>query len=267
MPHSSLFYFLLHRCVARCFWHSQITSAFIRSHNLTVVAGRITKQTMVPPTRKAVNRYNRKGIKKHRPDIIVVDLKDHVLGRAAAVVAKQLLLGKKITVVRCEQLTIAGSEIRNKIKYLQFLRKRKLTNPKLGPFHHRSPSDIFIRTVRSMLPRYTKRGQRALRQLVAYEGVPVNVARTGGRVVIPRAQRHNCYRNERRFTVLGNMCKNVGWKYSDVVKKLEAARVEKSGRNHKRMEKLRDAWKAARKAALSKMPKKNVEVLKKFGYA
>ncbi|RNF13301.1 60S ribosomal protein L13a, partial [Trypanosoma conorhini] len=68
----------------------------------------------------------------------------------------------------------------------QFLRKRKLSNPKLGPFHHRSPSDIFLRTVRSMLPRYTKRGQKALRQLVAYEGVPTNVVRTGGRVVIPQ---------------------------------------------------------------------------------
>ncbi|AAZ10946.1 60S ribosomal protein L13a, putative [Trypanosoma brucei gambiense DAL972] len=222
---------------------------------------------MVLPSRRSLNRSSRKGFKKHRPDIIVIDLKDHVLGRAAAIVAKQLLLGKKITVVRCEKLTIAGSEIRNKIKYLQFLRKRKLSNPKLGPFHHRSPSDVFIRTVRSMLPRYTKRGQRALRQLVAYEGVPVNVVRTGGRVVIPKAQRHNCYRNERRFTVLGNMCKHVGWKYSDVVEKLEAARIEKSGRHHKKMEKVRVAWKNARKEALKKMPQKNVEVLKKFGLA
>ncbi|CCD17222.1 unnamed protein product [Trypanosoma congolense IL3000] len=222
---------------------------------------------MVCPSRKLVDRSSRKGFKKHRPEIIVVDLKDHVLGRAAAVVAKQLLLGKKITAVRCEQLTISGSEIRNKIKYLQFLRKRKLSNPKLGPFHHRSPSDVFIRTVRSMLPRYTKRGQRALRQLVAYEGVPVNVVRTGGRVVIPKAQRHYCYRKERRFTVLGNMCKHVGWKYSDVVKKLEAARVEKAGRYYKKMEGLRNSWKSARKEALKKMPQKSVAVLKKFGLA
>ncbi|ESL07946.1 large subunit ribosomal protein L13Ae [Trypanosoma rangeli SC58] len=222
---------------------------------------------MVLPTRQKVDRRSRKGSKKHRPEIIVVDLKDHVLGRAAAIVAKQLLLGKKITAVRCEQLTIAGTEIRNKIKYLQFLRKRKLSNPKLGPFHHRSPSDIFLRTVRSMLPRYTKRGQKALRQLVAYEGVPTNVVRTGGRVVIPKAQRHYCYRGERPYTVLGNMCKHVGWKYSDVVKKLETARVEKATRHHKKTEKLRVAWKAARKEALAKVSKSNLQVLKKFGYA
>ncbi|KAG5482647.1 hypothetical protein CUR178_06684 [Leishmania enriettii] len=222
---------------------------------------------MAFPSRKDASRAQRKGAKKHRPEIIVIDLKDHVLGRAAAVVAKQLLLGKKITVVRCEQLNIAGTEIRNKIKYLQYLRKRKLTNPTKGPFHHRSPSDVFIRTVRSMLPRYTKRGMKALNSLVAYEGVPANVVRTGGRVVIPRAQRHACYRPERPYTVLGNMCKHVGWKYSDVVAKLEQARVEKASRHHKKQEKLRDAWKTARKEALAKMPKRNVEVLKKFGYA
>ncbi|CAJ1023278.1 hypothetical protein Q4I30_003146, partial [Leishmania utingensis] len=108
---------------------------------------------------------------------------------------------------------------------------------------------------------------RALNSLVAYEGVPANVVRTGGRAVIPRAQRHACYRSERPYTVLGNMCKHVGWKYSDVVAKLEQARVEKASRHHKKQAKLRDAWKAARKEALAKMPKHNVAVLKKFGYA
>ncbi|CAJ1023276.1 hypothetical protein Q4I30_003145 [Leishmania utingensis] len=58
---------------------------------------------MALPSRKNVSRVQRKKAKKHRPEIIVIDLKDHVLGRAAAVVAKQLLLGKKITVVRCEE--------------------------------------------------------------------------------------------------------------------------------------------------------------------
>eukprot|EP00331_Platyophrya_macrostoma_P028281 CAMPEP_0176438280 /NCGR_PEP_ID=MMETSP0127-20121128/19179_1 /TAXON_ID=938130 /ORGANISM="Platyophrya macrostoma, Strain WH" /LENGTH=222 /DNA_ID=CAMNT_0017822179 /DNA_START=50 /DNA_END=718 /DNA_ORIENTATION=- len=222
---------------------------------------------MAVPSRKIVDRRVRKGIKKHRPDITVIDLKDHVLGRAAAVVAKQLLLGKKITVVRCEKLTIAGTEIRNKIKYLNFLRKRKLTNPTLGPFHHRSPSDIFTRTVRSMLPRYTKPGQKALRQLVAYEGVPVNVARASARVVIPKAQRFACYKSERPYTVLGNMCKHVGWKYSDVVEKLEQARKEKSARFFKKTEKVRAAWKSARAAALKKINASNLAVLQKFGFA
>jgi large subunit ribosomal protein L13Ae len=222
---------------------------------------------MVVPSRKTVDRRLRKGIKKHRPDIIVVDMKDHVLGRAAAVIAKQLLLGKKVTAVRCEQITIAGTEIRNKIKYLNFLRKRKLTNPSKGPFHHRSPSDVFLRTVRGMLPRYTKRGQKALRALVAYEGIPKNVQRVGSPVVIPKAQRHACYRSERPYTILGNMCKHIGWKYSDVVTDLEAKRKEEASRHYAKKAAVRDAWKAARKEALGKITAKNAEVLKKFGFA
>ena len=220
---------------------------------------------MAAPVRALVDRRIRKGAQKHRPEVIVVDMKDHAVGRAAAVIAKQLLLGKKITVVRCEKATVQGKEIRNVIKYHHFLRKRKLSNPKLGPFHHRAPSEVFLRTVRSMLPRYTKRGASALRRLVAYEGIPSNVVHKGQRVVIPRAQRHYCYKSERPYTVLGNVCRKVGWKYAEVVEKAEKARIAKSSRRHEKNGKVRDAWRSARKEAVAKMAKKDVEVLKKFG--
>eukprot|EP00758_Cryptobia_borreli_P011796 Tbor_TRINITY_DN5692_c2_g3::TRINITY_DN5692_c2_g3_i1::g.8193::m.8193/K02872/RP-L13Ae, RPL13A; large subunit ribosomal protein L13Ae len=220
---------------------------------------------MAAPPRRLADRRARKGIKKHRPEIIIVDMKDHVLGRAATVVAKQLLLGKKVTAVRCEKITIAGKPIRNHIKYLQFLRKRKLSNPKMGPFHHRAPTEVFLRTVRSMLPKKNKRGAHALRNLVAYEGIPTNVAGKGHRTVIPRAQRHYCYRNDRAYTVLGDLCTKVGWKYGAVVERAEKARIAKATRRHENNSKVRDAWKAARKQAVTKMAKKDVEVLKKFG--
>jgi len=40
---------------------------------------------------------------------IVIDGKGHLLGRLASVVAKELLSGQAIVVVRCEQLVISGS--------------------------------------------------------------------------------------------------------------------------------------------------------------
>merc|ERR1712146_754787 len=122
---------------------------------------------------------------------------DHMVGRAAAVIAKQLLLGKRVTCVRVDKANIAGSEIRNKIKYLNFLRKRKLTNPTLGPFHKRAPNEVFTRIVRGMLPFYTKRGKLALRRLQVYEGVPSSVARKGKRYTIPKAERHTRLMPER----------------------------------------------------------------------
>lgn len=42
-------------------------------------------------------------------DITVVDAKGHLLGRLASIVAKQLLEGKKVVVVRTEAIVISGS--------------------------------------------------------------------------------------------------------------------------------------------------------------
>jgi large subunit ribosomal protein L13Ae len=42
-------------------------------------------------------------------DVTIVDGKGHLLGRLASIVAKQLLQGKKIVVVRAEQIVISGS--------------------------------------------------------------------------------------------------------------------------------------------------------------
>uniref|UniRef100_A0A3B4DZ56 Large ribosomal subunit protein uL13 n=1 Tax=Pygocentrus nattereri TaxID=42514 RepID=A0A3B4DZ56_PYGNA len=72
----------------------------------------------------------------------------HLLDRLAAIVAKQVLLGHKVVVVRCEGINISGNFYRNKLKYLAFLRKRMNTNPSRGPYHFRAPSRIFWRTVR-----------------------------------------------------------------------------------------------------------------------
>ena len=49
---------------------------------------------------------------------IVIDAKGHLLGRLASTVAKQLLNGQKITLVRCEEINIAGPFFRNKRKLL-----------------------------------------------------------------------------------------------------------------------------------------------------
>jgi large subunit ribosomal protein L13Ae len=44
----------------------------------------------------------------------VIDGKGHLLGRLASTVAKQLLNGQKIVVVRCEALNISGEFFRAK---------------------------------------------------------------------------------------------------------------------------------------------------------
>uniref|UniRef100_A0A7S3H512 60S ribosomal protein L13a n=1 Tax=Spumella elongata TaxID=89044 RepID=A0A7S3H512_9STRA len=156
-------------------------------------------------------------------DTIVIDGKGHLLGRLASVVAKQLLFGKKVVVVRTEALLISGSLTRNKIKYAQFIKKRMNTNPRRGPFHFRSPARIFWRTLRGMLPHKTVKGQLALGRLAAFEGIPEPYDKKK-RVVVPSALKSLRLRADRNFTVLGELSKEVGWGYTDLVAKLEAQR-------------------------------------------
>ena len=104
--------------------------------------------------------------------VLVLDGRDHLLGRLAAIVAKQVLLGRKVVVVRYEGINISGNFYRNKLKYLAFLQKRMDTNPSRGPYHFRAPSRIFWHTVRGMLPHKTKRGQAALERLKVLDGIP-----------------------------------------------------------------------------------------------
>ena len=66
-----------------------------------------------------------------------------MMGRLAAKVAKELLSGQQLVVVRCEKINKSGTIKSNKLKFQRFLRKRKNTNPKKGPIHFRSPSKIF----------------------------------------------------------------------------------------------------------------------------
>jgi len=156
-------------------------------------------------------------------DVTVIDGKGHLLGRLASIVAKQLLAGKKVVIVRSEQILISGSLTRNKVKYAQFIRKRMNTNPKKGPIHFKSPARIFWRTLRGMLPHKTVRGSLALGRLAAFEGIPEPYDKKK-RVVVPAALKVLRLRSDRNYTVLGDLSKEVGWGYTELVAKLEAQR-------------------------------------------
>ncbi|TKC53737.1 hypothetical protein EI555_018483 [Monodon monoceros] len=136
--------------------------------------------------------------------VLVLDGRGHLLGRLAAIVAKQVLLGRKVVVVRCEGINISGNFYRNKLKYLAFLRKRMNTNPSRGPYHFRAPSRIFWRTVRGMLPHKTKRGQAALDRLKVFDGIPPPYDKKK-RMVVPAALKVVRLKPTRKFAYLGRL--------------------------------------------------------------
>lgn len=158
---------------------------------------------------------------------VVVDGRGHLLGRLASVVAKQLLEGQQVIVVRCDEINISGHLANNRIKFMKYLRKRMNTNPKKGPFHHRAPSMIFFKAVRGMVPRKSPHGQAALARLKVFDGVP-HPYDTKKKMVVPQALRVAKMTSGTQFCVLGDLAKTVGWKHHDLIKRLEEKRKTKA---------------------------------------
>uniref|UniRef100_A0A2K6AIG5 Large ribosomal subunit protein uL13 n=1 Tax=Mandrillus leucophaeus TaxID=9568 RepID=A0A2K6AIG5_MANLE len=164
--------------------------------------------------------------------VLVLDGGGHLLGRLGAIVAKQVLRGWKVVVVRCEGINISGNFYRNKLKYLAFLCKWMNTNPSRGPYHFRAPSSIFWQTAPGMLPHKTKQGQAALDRL--------------------------------KFAYLGRLAHEVGWKYQAVTVTLEEKRKEKAKIPYRKKKQLMRLRKQAEKN-VEKKTDKYTEVLKTHG--
>ncbi len=92
-----------------------------------------------------------------------------VLGRLASVVARNLLRGYRVNVINVEKAIITGDPVMIKREWYQ---KWARSDWYHGPFYPRMPDRIFRRVVRGMLPRKTKRGREALKNLRVFIGFP-----------------------------------------------------------------------------------------------
>lgn len=160
---------------------------------------------------------------------IVVDGRGHLVGRLASKVAQQILRGQRVVVTRCESLVFSGSLFRNNLKFHEFLRKANNTNPRRNFKHFRSPSRIFWRVVRGMLPHKEARGKAALAHLKVFEGIPYPYDQRK-RMVVPEALKVLRLKPHRNSCQLGELASMVGWRKSETVEALEAKRKAKSQR-------------------------------------
>ncbi|KAK6836199.1 ribosomal protein L16- L13 family [Apiospora arundinis] len=196
--------------------------------------------------------------------VVVIDGKGHLLGRLASIVAKQLLSGQKIVVVRCEALNISGEFFRAKLKYAAYLRKMTRYNPtRGGPFHFRAPSRIFYKAVRGMIPHKTARGAAALQRLKVFEGVPPPYD-LQKKMVVPQALRVLRLQPGRKYCLVGRLSHENGWKYQDVVERLEERRKAKSAAYYERKKLAQRQLSEAKKNA--KVDDKTAQALTSYGY-
>merc|ERR1712224_1038692 len=180
---------------------------------------------------------------------VIIDVKDHLVGRVCSVVAKELLRGNHVTLVRCEGIYISGNFYRNKLIMLEKMNKRTATNPKDGPFHHRSPAAMLKRMIRGMLPNKTGRGQAAYKRLSTYDGCPPPFDVTK-KFKIPSALKVTRSKPGRKVASLNRLCHELGWQYSGVIERLEAKRAANAATWYE-AKKAKDAKKAAAVKAVS----------------
>merc|ERR1711935_301299 len=160
---------------------------------------------------------------------IVIDGKQHMIGRLAAVVAKELLNGQRIVVVRAEEIIKSGPLYKNRMKYVEWLKLKSNTNPRHGgPYHFKAPAKLFWRVVRGMVRHNTARGTAALDRLRVYEGIPAPFSHKKRRMV-PQAMRACRLANGRKWCRMGDLCASVGCIKQALITTLEAKRSERAG--------------------------------------
>jgi len=149
-------------------------------------------------------------------------------------------------------MQISGSHYRNKLKWHDMARKHHNTNPtRGGPFHYKSPSQIFYRTVRGMIPHKTERGAAALGRLKVFEGIPPPYDKMK-RMVVPQALTVSKLKPGREVAHLGLLAHEIGWKHYDLLKRLEAARKTESSAYHAKAKAARARVAKAKTAAAAK---------------
>lgn len=105
---------------------------------------------------------------------IVIDATNGVLGRIAAMAAKQALQGHNIVIVNSEKAIITGT--RQDIRERYRVKIAKGIGSLKGPYFPKTSENIMKRTVRGMLNYKKARGAEAFKKVLCYNKVPEKYA-------------------------------------------------------------------------------------------
>ena len=135
----------------------------------------------------------------------VVDAEGLILGRMASIVAKRLLEGERIEIVKAEEAVVSGKRLRVIKEWKEFL---EVGGRERGPIHWRKPNTIIRRTIRGMLPYRKPHGREAFKRLKVHIGGPEELA-DSDMESIPEAR---VERLGGRYVTVGEIAVNIGWK-------------------------------------------------------
>ena len=134
---------------------------------------------------------------------MIIDGTDLILGRMAAFVAKQALLGNEVVITNAEKVIITGSKPYLLQRYTQRIHRGE---PHHGPNYPRRPDFLVRRTIRGMLPYKQFKGESAFKRIKCYIGNPENLKG----ITIERAHKKNL-KNTKFITIL-ELSRHIGYK-------------------------------------------------------
>ncbi|PIO08382.1 50S ribosomal protein L13 [Candidatus Pacearchaeota archaeon CG10_big_fil_rev_8_21_14_0_10_34_12] len=101
----------------------------------------------------------------------IIDGENSVMGRLAAVVAKNALKGDEIVILNCDKVNITG----NRKRILEDFRekRKKIGSGQKGPKYSRLSERIVKRAIRGMIPNHRRgRGKEAFGRIKCFSGIP-----------------------------------------------------------------------------------------------
>ena len=121
---------------------------------------------------------------------------------------------------------------------MEFHDKRMSTNPKKGPIHQRTPSQILLRKIRGMIPHKTPKGAAALGRVKCFDGCPLSLNATK-KFVVRDALKCIRLKPRSRYCNLADVATCAGWTKGSVINKFEAKRAGNNREWHLRRVKAR----------------------------
>ena len=115
------------------------------------------------------------GLKSWGELVKVIDASEHILGRLATHVAKDLLNGEDIVIVNAEKIVITGRKEQILADYKQRRDRGVKGRNRRGPYYPRMPDRMVKRSIRGMLPYQQAKGRTAFKKLKVYIGVPIGM--------------------------------------------------------------------------------------------
>ncbi|HIJ11987.1 TPA: 50S ribosomal protein L13 [Candidatus Woesearchaeota archaeon] len=136
--------------------------------------------------------------------------KNMILGRLAAVVAKQALLGEEVHVINSEKIIISGKKENT---YAREKHRRDRTGyPLTKPNYSRLPDRFVRRVIRGMLPFKQARGREAFKRVMCHVGIPAQFeGKETENTEFATANKLPTL----KFTTINDICKNLGGKVQE----------------------------------------------------